>query len=142
MTICRRLSSQTGGMWLMLSRRERMCARSLPGLEPEQENGGHCCERSGALYRHDCESPDRLSRQPLDDEEGDDGELGRHEKLPDVGSGPFIRLAGNPEQGDVHSDREEGRAGHDRWQNGAGAFHELFHRQLLTEAFEPTTNRI
>src|ERR1700730_5763200 len=104
--------------------------------QTEKEDGGHGCERGSGLQGEDVERLSWRSWQPLDREEQQYRKLPGHEKLPEMGRGPFVRLANkampvtenvmncsdthNSQSGERHCEGKEGAGGFQDGAKGAG----------------------
>ena len=58
-------------------------------------------EAGKKLERKDHKRLLRRLRQPFEGEKCDERQLSDHENLPDMGSGPFVFLAGNAKHGEI-----------------------------------------
>lgn len=91
--------------------------RHLP-LPVKQENRCHGRQRGQDLQNQDWDRPSGCSRNPLDREEQDDGNLASHENLPNVSSRTLVWLGRrsvggeedqyDPERSERHRDGYEG----------------------------------
>jgi hypothetical protein len=89
-------------------------------LEPEQEDRRYRCHPSGALNQKNRYGVSRVPRQRTDREERDDWQLARHQQLPEVGFGAFVRLAGDTHRRDVADDDGKGTERHRERDERAG----------------------